>query len=121
MITFPSESIIVENLAAWEEFHDQLGATIKNIRENQDYQKIQEKGKQEIQSMFFKFVAHKYPQKMFDVSRVRINGNNSYHYDYQGVQIKYLGRMTWCLDDYDFFVDRYVSVDGAEILNLVKQ
>jgi hypothetical protein len=54
--------------------------------------------------------------RTFDGHRIKVirneNNNEWYIYDHDRVTINYHGYETWRLDDYDFFVEIEIKVDG---------
>ena len=79
-----------------------------------------------MKEMFEKYVATKYPSKLFDESKVI--GTGSYkegsmriNYTHDRVDMSYLGRRITHNGDYDFFVDTSIRADAITILNEVKQ
>jgi len=77
-----------------------------------------------MQNMFQKYVAPKYPSKLFnEMSIIGNSGTDDTRitYSFNGVRMSYFGRRTYCLDDYDWFVDKSVDVDGVNILYIEKE
>lgn len=79
-----------------------------------------------MEGMFKRYVATEYPSKRFEGSNIIGTGGyeeNSMRisYNYDGVNMSYLGRRTHHNGDYDWFVDKNIYVDGLNILNEVKQ
>lgn len=66
----------------------------------------------EIKRLFERYVPSK---KMFDANAVieLASEGIKLYYKYDGVEINYHGRMTFHNDDYDYFVEREVRVDGV--------
>jgi len=85
------------------------------------------KGVEPIQRLFNRWVKHRYPDKTFCANCVNdgYGGRKSdkYNYEYDGVEINYLRRLTWCdgINDCDYFVDYLIYVDGECVANVVKE
>jgi hypothetical protein len=79
-----------------------------------------------MEDLFDRYVKPKYPSKRFNEAEITGRGSHKessmgINYTYDGVKIFYYGRLTHCIDDYDWFVDRSIYVDGVMILEQIKQ
>ena len=113
----PTNEQVYQNFEQWEKFFKELESKISHVRQHKLKMDHIAVGKNTIRSLFNQYVKPNYPDKFFNADSVCVaEGRDSYTYDYDGVDIYYLGRMTWCIDDYDYFQDRRISVNGAPIL-----
>ena len=117
LLTLPSHEEVADNLEHWKQFHSKLGDLVSKIETTRESQSVAE-----MREMFDQYVAPKYPRKQFNSFYVFSSGEDSktITYNHDGVSMHYLGRMTWCIDDYDYFIDRKIIVNGVTILDKQK-
>lgn len=120
-ICVPSIDEIKSNLKFWKDHCNKLNHAIKLI-EN-DIEEIEKRtiAVERIQSLFNEYVLTNNPSKKFNEKEVKILEERLYEYHFDGVSIRYYGRHTWKLDDYDYFVDYSVYIDGKTICYFLKQ
>ena len=117
----PDADTVSADIMGWSEYNRKLAKLIRAAEEKQEIQQNITDGIKTIEHLFRSHVPKQFPQKEFKPTAVQIVGKNNYVYNSGGVYIKYFGRTTWVLDDYDYFVDREVQVDGKTILSEYKQ
>lgn len=114
------------DLSVLKEKANSITILISKLEKDLDQKEQRASYIQVMKEMFEKYVLSKYPSKIFNESAVTGTGSSKersirVQYSYDGVNMFYLGRETYCIDDYDWFVDRSVLVNGITLLNEVKQ
>jgi hypothetical protein len=115
-----------EEIAALKEKVKTVTSLILKIEKDLDHKEQRASYIQVMKEMFEKYVLPKYPSKIFNESVITGTGGRKersirVQYSYDGVNMFYLGRETYCIDDYAWFVDRSVLVNGVTLLDEVKQ
>lgn len=113
----PSQEELLLHFDQWEKYNQRLFQELNLAKQKLAKTKIAETARNRIKYLFDQHVHPKYPLKRFNPDHITINTEDSYDYHYDGVSISYLGRETWKLGDLDYFVDRYITVDGHTILS----
>lgn len=123
MARLPTLSEVKDELGAWKEYNKNLERLIltaeSEVRERDRIKKTQN----EVYSLFCRHVS---PSKVFSFSSISVregdsDGSIKAHYEHDGVVINFLGRVTWCQGDYDYFVDYSIRVDGNLVISREKE
>ena len=75
--------------------------------------------------LFKQYVFPVAPDRFLNEGMVKITEGNDtaeepfliINYNWDGVEMRYFRRMTWHRDEFDNFVDEYVTVDGVIVRN----
>lgn len=107
----PDVETVADNIIQWKQYHDDL----KIIISKADTFNENKLSVNRMKYMFDKYVVN----KTFNPDQIKINGENRYSYSFDNVIMNYFGRMTFIVDDYDYFVDFKVTVDGNVIVDCI--
>jgi hypothetical protein len=121
----PSEERVTLNLKQWKLNLASLSEVVAKVEQATEQRNRKDENIRTMNDMFERYVLPKYPSKKFDGNFVKAlkgyGSEKTITYQYDGVELYYFGRQTYCIDDYDYFVDKTVTVDGVCILNQIKQ
>lgn len=120
----PSIDEIEKAPEQWESLANTILKHVKTLKKRETDRKEQEESEENringcdyMASLFREYVTPSYPAKKFNPNAVRIHTKTHYTYETEGVKMLRHGRITWHLDDHDFFWDTKVSVDGHVLLD----
>jgi hypothetical protein len=117
----PTVETIQSNLAQWETYLNELTRRVQMAQVQSKDKLISQNAIKTMTSMFESYVRPIDTTKTFNPDYITIHGENNYSYRHDGVYMKYFGRVTWCLDDLDYFVDQIVEIDGKVVMSQYKQ
>lgn len=121
----PTREEITQNFTGWKSYAKSLNNIVNEVDTFLSMDKESNNNVSIMKSMFETYVSPKYSNKQFNSFMVTGSGSedtsHKIKYNYQGVIMTYHGRMAWCIDDYDYFIDRTITVDEKLILNEEKQ
>jgi hypothetical protein len=116
----PTREEIIKDLYGWKSYIASLNNVVNEVV---TFLSLDEESKNNVSIMKYMFeiyVSPKYPHKQFNSFMVigsrSVKKGHKIKYNHQGVIMNYHGRMTSSNDDYDYFIDRIITVDEQVIL-----
>lgn len=117
----PTIEHILENFDTWKKYTADLNTVMKSAIEQNKIMQNNKSALYTIKDLFDRYVSTRFPDKIFDPDKIQVHGSNHYKYLFDFVSISYHGRHTWVIDDYDYFTDTIITVNGICIANQLKQ
>lgn len=116
--TLPSYDDIENNVPFWKNYAMKTKETAEYVEKTIKEIEKRNIATRRIEKLFNQHVKPNYPMKKFSKEKIQIRAEDSYEYSFDNVLIGYLGRETYKIDDFDYFVDYFVNVDGKSICNV---